>query len=176
MSIILRTVLTVILGVAMVVVAPVPALGTLGDLACTASAQANFTPPPSGGGAVDVDITGSLANCASLDGQWSNLRSGVITGTGQATAQSGVPCSLLLTITGTATITWSPPGSPDSQIDIRFNTNPLAGTVTITVTVTEGPLTGDALVPIIVQVSPNLDCAITGLTTLSTALAVAAFS
>jgi hypothetical protein len=121
----------------------------------------------------DVQVDGVLINCMSPNHDFPDLASATIKGTGRATAGSGLPCEPLLTIDGTLTIDW--PGPHGSKASFHVNTNPFNGPVVIEVEVTDGPLTGDRLVPLIEEVKPNLDCPLIGLKSLSTELAQAVF-
>jgi hypothetical protein len=160
---IVRLLLTFALCTGAAIVVPVPASAAVGDLTCTATAQANFSPPLTlAGGTVDVDVTGAFTNCLSLNGNYAAINSGTFTGKGVATAPPGVPCSLLITITGSVTVDWSPPPVQDSKLDFAIDINPLDGTVELTGGFTQGTLAGDSVAPVPSEFNPNPDCAITG--------------
>jgi hypothetical protein len=160
---IIRLLLPLVLCTGAAIMAPVPASAAVGDLTCTATAQANFSPPLTlAGGTVDVDITGAFTNCLSPNGNYTALNSGTFTGKGVASAPPGVPCSLLITITGSVTVDWSPPPVQDSKFDFVIDVNPLDGTVELSGGFTQGPLAGDSFAPIPSEFNPNLDCVITG--------------
>ncbi|MFC5827209.1 hypothetical protein [Nonomuraea insulae] len=82
-------------------------------------------------------------------------------------------CNLLLSIEGSGTIDWNT--GPDSQFDFAINTDPLNGTITVSATITSGPLTGDSGIAVPVLAHPNLDCALTGLRALTSEAAVVTF-
>jgi hypothetical protein len=164
-----RAILSVMLCAGVLVAIPVPASAAVGDLLCTATAQGNFVPPlTSSGGTVDVDVTGALSNCVSPNQNYTALQSASITGSGTATAVPGVPCSLLLTINFTATVVWSPPGSPNSELDVVVSTNPPE----ISAVFTDGLLDGDSMLPLVVVINPNPDCLLGQLKYLTTSLSV----
>lgn len=146
----------------------VPASAAPGDLTCTANFQQNFTPPLTATNTnANVDGSSALVNCTSPNGNFPTLKSGISPGSGTAVALGGAnPCSLLLRIELTSTIEWSPPGNPKSHLDVVIDTNPADGTVAFTATVTNGPLKGDTATAV-AQANPNPDCAVNGLSSLS---------
>jgi hypothetical protein len=159
----IRLLLTFVLSTGAAIAVPMPASAAVGDLTCTATAQANFSPPLTlAGGTVDVDITGAFTNCLSPNGNYTALDSGTFTGKGVASAPPGVPCSLLITISGSVTVDWSPPPVQHSKIDFAIDINPLDGTVELTGGFTQGTLAGDSFAPLPSEFNPNPDCAITG--------------
>jgi hypothetical protein len=93
-------------------------------------------------------LTAGFVNCISLNGKFPNLKANTITGT--VIAHSGTPCSLLLTITGTATVTWNTGRRSGSTYDV--NTNPTNGTISLSATITSGPTKGDTVNAVPVEV------------------------
>jgi hypothetical protein len=149
------------------VTAAPPASATLGDLTCFTNAAIYFSPALRAGGTSAVTATVSGVGCVSLNGNYPDLQSFTANLSGSATAASLPinPCSLLLTIAATGqTLNWNT--GQQSTFNATLNTNPLAGTLSLTGTMTGGPLAGDTLlfVPVVV---PNLDCLTAGLTSLA---------
>jgi hypothetical protein len=169
-----RTTLVLLLGITTGMASPPPATADLGDLICTAAAQLNFTPPLDGATSADAELTATFTNCISLNG-YTTLQSATITGNAEAVAVSGTPCALVLTVEGQATADWSP-ATQNSTLDFTFDTNPLDGTAGITVDVTSGPLAGDTMTPVLLEINPNLDCATAGLKSLTSVAFLAVFS
>jgi hypothetical protein len=144
-----------------------PASAATGDLACIVNFQFNFVPAlTTTSTAAQAKATAGFVDCVSPNSRYSNLRSATVLASGRATALAGVPCSLLLTITGTGTITWSPTGQK-SGFTFTVNTDPFNGTVSLSAVVTSGPLAGDTLSAVPAEANPNSDCAVNGLRTLT---------
>ncbi|MGP3979810.1 hypothetical protein [Streptomyces sp. KR80] len=153
-----------------------PASAAPGDLTCTANFQHNFTPPLTATNTTAKDdATSGLVGCTSPNGNYPTLKSGLSPGTGTATALGGSPCSLLLRIELKSTIEWSPPGNPKSHLDVVIDTNPVDGTVAFTATVTAGPLKGDTATAV-AEAHPNPDCAVNGLSSLTSEAAQVVFN
>lgn len=151
----------------MTVATAAPAQATVGDLTCNVNVQLNFSPPltPTQTTSRAVAVA-NVVNCISPNGAYSYLKSGSVNdATATITSLGGAPCNLLLTITGRATIDWSPSGQ-HTTFDFTVNTNPTNGSITLMTTQTSGPLTGD-ISQTVGAANPNLDCAINGLTSLS---------
>ncbi|GAA2687980.1 MULTISPECIES: hypothetical protein [Actinosynnema] len=143
------------------------ATSSLPELTCEVAVQLNFAPPLTAT-STTAHVTGvaTLVNCLSPSGDHTHLKGGAVSdATGTATSLAGVPCSLLITITGRATIVWSP-AAGQTTFDFTVNTNPLAGSVQLTTTQTSGPLTGTTSQTVGVPV-PNPTCALTGLSGLA---------
>jgi hypothetical protein len=97
-----------------------------------------------------------------------------VTGSGEAESLSGVPCALLLTIEGDGRIEWNT--GQVSRFDFLLNSNPLNGTLAFGATITSGPLDGDTVTPVPAEANPNLDCALAGLTQLTSVATIASFN
>jgi hypothetical protein len=142
----------------------VPSQAAVGDLTCTALFQMNFRPALKGATtASNSSIEVGLSNCLSLNGRYSDLSSGLMTGSGPATSLPGIPCSLVLTVNYKLKVDWS--NGQTSKVDAEVNSNPLDGTIGFKGVVTGGPLTGDKIYaagPVV----PNADCLLRGLTSL----------
>lgn len=141
-----------------------------GDLTCTGNFQFNFAPPLTAtNSTADADVGGGLVDCVSPNGQYSRLKSGVRTGTGTATRELGLaPCAPVITITEGAVLTWNT--GEKSRFRITVNTDPTAGRLTVSAYFTSGPLAGDTAnaYPIVLHTNP--DCALNGLTQLTSDL------
>lgn len=148
-----------------------------GDLTCKASAEANFDEAlTSSNTTANVDITGTLMDCVSANGEFSAITSGELTANGTATSKAGLnPCSVILTLTGTGTIDWGPTGSGSSSVEFSLNTNPDVSDPLLEFTVTSGPLEGDSALPLPV-ITPNPDCLVNGLKSLRFPLTVVNFA
>ncbi|WKX71909.1 hypothetical protein [Streptomyces sp. XD-27] len=145
-----------------------------GDLTCTASAELNFDPPLSGPNAsAEVDASAEFSNCTSANGHYT-MASATVSATGSATADSGTPCSLLFTATGTGTIAWNT--GERSGYTWTVNTDPERGTITVSAEITRGPLRGDTVTAVPVAAHPNTDCAASGLSRLTLAAAEVVFA
>jgi hypothetical protein len=143
-----------------------PAHAAVGDLTCNVNVQLSFSPALTLT-QTTTNVTGvaNVVNCISLDGAYPDLTAGTVTNAvGTATSLAGVPCSLLITITGTATIDWT--DGQQTTFDFTVNTNPLNGLVSLMTTQTSGPLAG-TISETVGAANPNLDCVLTGLTSLS---------
>jgi hypothetical protein len=138
-----------------------------GDLTCIGNFQFNFTPPLTATTTTaEADVGGGLVDCVSPNGRYSRLKSGVRTGTGTATRELEVaPCTPVMTITEGAVLTWNT--GEKSRFRITVNTDPATGRLTITASVTSGPLAGDTAnaYPIVLHTNP--DCAVNRLTQLT---------
>jgi hypothetical protein len=143
-----------------------PAYATVGDLTCNVNVQLSFSPALTLT-QTTTSVTGvaNVVNCVSLDGAYPDLTAGTVTNAvGSAKSLGGSPCSLLLTITGTATIDWT--DGQKTTFDFTVNTNPLNGLVSLMTAQTSGPLTGTSS-ETVGAANPNLDCLLTGLTSIS---------
>ncbi|GAA3001247.1 hypothetical protein [Actinokineospora diospyrosa] len=145
----------------------VPAQAALVELTCNVNVQLAFSPALTATQST-AQVTGvaSVVNCLSPSGNFSQLQAGTVSdATGTITSLGGVPCNLLATITGRATIDWSL-GGGRTAFDFTVNTNPLNGLVTLMTTQTSGPLVGTTSQTVGVA-NPNLGCALGGLSSLS---------
>ncbi|MFE2752325.1 hypothetical protein ACFXGA_10015 [Actinosynnema sp. NPDC059335] len=145
---------------ALLAVLPVPAATAApGDLTCEVQVQTDFTPPITGSvTGYAGEVSGSFVNCVSATGQ--TMQSGVFQGTATATSTIATPCSVVIRIVATGTISWTPTASSDFVY--VFNTDPAQGLVELSMTITGGALAGDGMIPV-AWFTPNLDCALTGL-------------
>ena len=151
-----------------------PAYAGVGDLTCNVNVQLSFSPALTLT-QTNTNVTGvaSVVNCISLDGEYSDLTAGTVTNAvGTAKSLGGAPCSLLLTITGTATIDWT--DGQETTFDFTVNTNPLNGLVALMTTQTSGPLAG-TISETVGAANPNLDCVLAGLTSISVPLGQTTF-
>lgn len=144
-----------------------PAGATAIDLTCNVNVQLSFSPPLTAvRTTASVAGVANLANCLSPSGAYPDLAGGAVTdATGTATSLGGIPCNLLLTITGSATIEWSP-GDDRTTFDFTVRTNVLDGSVQLTTGQTSGPLTGTTS-QTVGAANPNLDCLFNGLSGLA---------
>lgn len=155
----------IVAGLLLSIAGIVPAHAAPGDLTCTGNFQFDFSPPLTATSTTaDATVGGGLVNCLSSNGQYTRLKSGVRTGTGTATRSTGENCLPVMTIVEEAVLTWNT--GAKSKFDITVNTDPTAGRVTISAYFTKGPLAGDTANAYPV-VHPNVDCATTGLTQLT---------
>jgi hypothetical protein len=145
-----------------------------GDLACTANFQIDFNPALTATQTTaQTSDTAGFADCTSLNGH-TDLKSATVQATGPATSKSGVPCNLLLTVTGTGTVEWNT--GQISGFSFTVNTNPTKGTITLSANITSGPLSRDTITAVPVIAHPNIDCAIKGLTSLTSELTALTFA
>lgn len=152
---------------------PAQAADPLPPLTCNVNFQLNFSPPLTlTNTTADVTVSAGFVNCISPNGTHDDLLSASVTGTGTAVSLAGVPCSLLLTVEGTADFTWNT--GDTSEVSFVVNTNPLAGLITLEGEVTGGTLEGTSAVAVPVLANPNPDC-IFGLTYLASALSQVVF-
>jgi hypothetical protein len=136
-----------------------------GDLTCTGNFQFDFSPPLTPANTTaDAAVGGGLVNCQSPNGKYPRLKSGVRTGDGTATRHFGDQCAPVMTIVEKAELIWNT--GEKSKFDITVNTDPSAGRVTISARFTSGPLAGDTANAYPV-VHPNADCAVVGLSQLT---------
>ncbi|MEJ2854227.1 MULTISPECIES: hypothetical protein [unclassified Saccharothrix] len=141
-----------------------------GDLTCTGNFQFNFTPPLTATNTTSTaDVGGGLVDCVSPNGQYTRLKSGVRTGTGTVTRPLGTaPCAPAMTITEGAVLTWNT--GEKSKFRITVNTDPTADRLTISAYFTSGPLAGDTANAYPIVLHTNADCAVNGLTQLTSDL------
>lgn len=152
---------------------PAHAEDPLPSLTCNINFQLNFSPPLTlTNTTADATVSAGFVNCISPNGEHDDLLSGAVTGSGTAESLAGVPCSLLLTVEGTADLTWNTGAT--SEIEFLANTNPLNGLVTLNGEVTGGELEGTTGLAVPVLANPNLDC-LFGLTNLTSALTQVVF-
>ncbi|GAA3034960.1 hypothetical protein [Actinokineospora globicatena] len=144
-----------------------PAQVALVEPTCNVNVQLSFSPALTAT-QTTASVTGvaNVVNCLSPSGNYSNLQSGTVSdATGSVVSLGGVPCNLLATITGRATIDWAPTGG-HTTFDFTVNTNPLNGLVTLQTKQTSGPLTGTTSLTV-GAANPNLGCALGGLSSLT---------
>lgn len=152
-----------------------PARAAVGDLTCTVSLVFTFSPPlTTTRTTTSAQASAQVADCISPNGHFSSLTSGTVQANATATSQGGIPCNLLLTISGTGAITWNT--GQTSGYSFTISTNPIQGTITVSATVTSGPMAGDVVTLLPVEVNPNLDCAVNGLSSLTSVAAEAVYS
>src|SRR5579859_1283076 len=85
-----------------------PAEAAIGDLTCTTVFQIDVRPALTALNTKgNASIVVGLSNCLSLNGRYSPLKAGLMTGSGPAQSLGGVPCNLLLTIAFTLQISWA---------------------------------------------------------------------
>ncbi|RZS41147.1 hypothetical protein EV193_103467 [Herbihabitans rhizosphaerae] len=147
-----------------------PALAEQGDLACTGNFQFNFTPPlTSTTTTADAEVRGGLVDCVSPNGNYTRLKSGVRTGFGTVNRPAGLEsCSPVMTITEGAVLTWNT--GEKSKFAITVNTDPSNGRITISAYFTSGPLAGDTANAFPIVLHTNGDCAVNGLSQLTSDL------
>ncbi|MGM1058413.1 hypothetical protein [Saccharothrix sp. Mg75] len=104
------------------------------------------------------DISGCSINCVSAAGY--TMQSGVVEDTATATSTIDTPCSVVIRVVATGTITWTPTAT--SQFVYVFNTDPAQGPIELSPTITSGAMAGDQMIPV-AWFLPNVDCALTGL-------------
>lgn len=152
-----------------------PAAASAADLACTVNVQLSFSPPLTAvQTTASVVAVASLSNCLSPTGSHPQLAGGVATPvSGTVTSLGGVPCNLLLTITGSGVIDWSP-GDERTTFDFTVRTNVLDGTVQLTTRQTGGTLAGTTS-QTVGAANPNLDCLLNGLSGLAVPVALTTF-
>lgn len=163
----LRAAVLSVTAVAGVLVAPLsttPAHAAVGDLSCTAVYQITFSPALRGAGSSST-ASGvvSLSNCLSLNGRYTALRAGTMTGMGPATNGLGLPCAFL-SAQFQFRIDWT--NGQHSDLNALINDDPLTGALGFNGTVTDGALKGDSVFAIGPFV-PNLDCLLNGLTSMT---------
>lgn len=140
----------------------VPAQAATGDLTCPTTFEYDFSPALTAGGSSSVTGTASFFSCTSPNGQHTALHTASATGTGSASGATGTnPCTLVFTITGTATITWNDNSS--TVVSFTINTNLSNGTLAVQSSVTSGTFNGDTVTVTVVNATPNTDCATDGL-------------
>jgi hypothetical protein len=164
------------LAVVLTAAAPAPSAdAVVGDLVCFVNFQLNFDPPLTATNP-DADVEGdaALVGCESPNGNYPSLASATVDASGDAVSLGGVPCNLLLTASGSGRFMWNT--GQVSHFDWVVNTNPLAGTVTLSAEITSGPLAGDTVTAVPVLASPNPDCALSGLSYLASALSILTFA
>jgi hypothetical protein len=156
-----------------------PAAAAAGDITCTAQAQLNFSPPLSAANpTASVSGSGALTNCFSLTG-FTNYKSASLTDfKGTATVSKLLPgggvCGLLFSATGTITDVWDPVHAT-SRVNYTVSTDPIApGSIRIAVKVVSGAFAGDSATLASV-ITPNVDCAVKGLSSLTFDAAVVTF-
>jgi len=146
-----------------------------GDLACRAKFQINFNPALTATQTMaQTSDTAEFTGCTSLNGNHKDLKSATVQAAGPATSTSGVPCNLLLTVNGTGTVKWNT--GQTSGFSFTVNTDPTKGTITLSANITSGPLSGDTITAVPVIAHPNLNCAIKGLTSLTSELTTVTFA
>ncbi|MEU4803911.1 hypothetical protein [Actinosynnema sp. NPDC023587] len=155
-------------------VAP-PAGAEVAALTCTVNVQLSFSPSLTAvQTTASVVAVASLSNCLSPDGSHPHLAGGTASPvSGTVTSLGGIPCNLLLTITGSGTIEWSP-GDERTAFDFTVRTNVLDGTVQLTTWQTAGTLAGTTSQTVGVA-NPNLDCLLNGLSGLAVPVALTTF-
>jgi hypothetical protein len=141
-----------------------------GDLACTGNFQFNFDPPLTATNTTSTaNVGGGLVDCVSANGHYSRLKSGVRVGYGAVSRPIGVvPCAPVMTITEGAVLVWNT--GEQSTFDITVNTDPTNGMITISAVFTSGPLAGDTANAFPIVLHTNVDCALHGLTSLTSDL------
>jgi hypothetical protein len=166
--------LVTVIGVLAPLVVAGPARAAVGDLTCTATIRISFSPPLTARHTTaNVSLAATLSTCIPVNGTFSRLTAATVTATGTAASQGLSPCNLLLTIHARATFSWNT--GETSHGDVTISTDPLHGIGTAIVRITDGPLTGDegTHVP---EITPNLDCLLAGLRTLTSAAALVSFN
>ncbi|PPK66103.1 hypothetical protein V5P93_003816 [Actinokineospora auranticolor] len=167
----LRAVRATVVAVVLVLVAPVtvaaPAQAAVIELTCDVNVHLSFSPALTATQTTaDVVAVATVVNCLSPSGNHNDLQAGSVSdATGTITSLGGVPCNLLATITGSATIDWSPTGE-HTTFDFTVNTNPLNGLIALQTTQTSGPLNGTTSLTV-AAANPNLGCALGGLSSLT---------
>jgi uncharacterized protein (DUF2141 family) len=169
-----RLLLAIAAAAATMMIPQVTASAATGDLACAVNFQLDFSPALTASNTTaTLTGTAALVGCTSPNGNFSNLTAATVTAqNASVTSLSGVPCNLLLTVTGSGVIDWAPAGVPDSGFNFTINTNPFAGPVAFSGQIPSGPLTGDTVTAAPVVAHPNLDCALHGLSHLTAEVAV----
>ncbi len=99
-----------------------------------------------------------MINCASATGY--TMQVGVVDGTATATATVDTPCSAVIRVVATGTITWTPAAT--SRFVYVFNLDPTQGPIELSLTITSGVMAGNQMIPVAWYL-PNADCALTGL-------------
>ncbi|SER25708.1 hypothetical protein [Actinokineospora terrae] len=144
-----------------------PAQAALVELTCNVNVQLSFSPALTAT-QTTAAVTGvaNVVNCLSPSGNYGHLQAGTVSdATGTVTSLGGIPCNLLATITGRATIDWAPTGG-HTTFDFTVNTNPLNGLVTLQTWQTSGPLAGTTSLTV-AAANPNLGCALGGLSSIT---------
>lgn len=158
------------LGLVLVPMSVIEAGAEVGDLTCTGNFDFTFDPPLTATSTTaDADVGGGLVDCVSPNGNYSRLLWGVRTGHGTASRPLGTaPCAPLMTISEGAVLDWNT--GEKSKFEITVNTDPTGGQPTISAYFTHGPLAGDTAnaYPIVLHTNP--DCAINGLSRLTSDL------
>lgn len=141
-----------------------------GDLTCTGNFQFNFDPPLTATNTTaTADVGGGLVDCVSPNGRYTRLKSGVRTGVGTVSRPLGTaPCAPVMTILECAVLTWNT--GEKSKFRITVNTDPSSGRLTISAYFTSGPLVGDTANAYPIVLHTNADCAVNGLTQLTSDL------
>jgi hypothetical protein len=172
-----RLLLAISAGAVVAVIPQAPASAATGDLACFANFQFDFDPPLTADTTTsEATGTAALVNCTSANGNYSPLKSATFRPTEiKVTSQGGAPCNLLLTIQGSGALEWSPAGSPNSRLDFVVNTDPSAGSITLSAMIADGPMAGDTATAVPLMAHPNPDCATAGLSSLISELSTVTF-
>ena len=152
-----------------------PARALTVDMTCSAAFELDFTPPLTATQTTSTAVgRAGIVGCLPLTVRAAGLQSAAVTATGQVTSSGLAPCNLLLTITGTGRFLWNT--GQQSHFVFTINTDPTAGTITLSATITSGRLAGDTITAVPVLAHPNVDCAVTGLTRLTSELAALTFT
>jgi hypothetical protein len=101
------------------------------------------------------------------------LSSATAKGTGEATS-SPIVCNLLLTIKGVGSLVWNT--DEVSEFDYTVNTNPPNGPITLSAFITSGRLAGDTITAVPLSAHPNPDCALNGLSRLTSEASLVTFT
>jgi hypothetical protein len=149
---------------------PASANAAVGDLTCTGNFHFTFSPALTATNTTaTANVGGGLVDCFSPNGSHPELKWGVRVGEGTVTRPIGtIPCAPIMTITEGAVLYWNT--GQTSTFDITVNTNPLNGAITVSAYFTSGPLAGDTANAFPIILHPNLDCAINGMTALTSDL------
>jgi len=165
--------LSLILALVCLPISALPAQAETGDLVCVVNFQFNFDPPltatnPTG----SPTATAGFVDCTSPNGNYSDLGSGTVATTSATVTSSSGPCNLLITIEGNGRIDWNT--GDTSRFSFTVNTNPLNGAISLSATINSGELKGDTINAVPVVAHPNVDCALTGLSSLTAELGLIA--
>ena len=132
------------------------------DLHCFASAQFNFTPPLNFN-TTHASEQGLLSSCASPNGQYPRIKSGVIFAS-DVLASGCWPAPFRLSGPN-STIVWSDGSS--STFALAISTDPTSGNLGLNGYVTDGPLVGGHAVAVPVAVAQRGVCLLGGVSSMS---------
>ncbi|RDI65651.1 hypothetical protein DFR76_106523 [Nocardia pseudobrasiliensis] len=153
-------------GAVLLSVPAAPAQASGGDLTCSVNLEFYFDPALKADGSANVDITGTLEGCTSMNGRHDQLSASTIKATAQATATAarGGKCGLAISADGSGTLGWV--SGATSSFALRITPGSSNG-LSIDAAVSDGELKADSISLLTLGAQTNQKCGSRGLTTLS---------